>query len=220
MRFDDEVPTPALPPVDAAPAAGERRSDPGDAPEIAAEDMVAIESAPPARVALDLPPMRARLSSQPGVDLPQMRSRLPSQPLAPATAKPVAAPPPRAPLVIVPPHVGNLAPQAIESTGPRRKGRLWWEDLFNDDYVRTMEKLTDAQIAREVDFIEDEPRPRARRRDARPRRAGPGGRRSSWRAAATRSSGSTCRSRCWRARATRRRSSRRSSTSSRATCAR
>jgi SAM-dependent methyltransferase len=47
-----------------------------------------------------------------------------------------------------------MGPQSTESSGLRRKGRLWWEDLFNDDYVRTMEKLTDAQIAREVDFIE------------------------------------------------------------------
>jgi SAM-dependent methyltransferase len=47
-----------------------------------------------------------------------------------------------------------MGPQAAESTGPRRKGRLWWEDLFNDDYLRTMEKVTDAQIGKEVDFIE------------------------------------------------------------------
>ena len=63
-------------------------------------------------------------------------------------------PPSRPPLVIVPPHVGSMAPQTSESIGPRRKGRLWWEDLFNDDYLRTMEKVTDAQIAQEVDFIE------------------------------------------------------------------
>jgi SAM-dependent methyltransferase len=168
IRFDDDVPTPALPRVEAAPDAGERRSDPGDAPEIAAEDMVAVESAPPVRVALDIPPMRARLPSQPGVELPPMRppgmSTQPipppgtsTQPIPPPAAKPapaVPAPPLRTPLVIVPPHVGNMGPQAAESMGPRRKGRLWWEDLFNDDYVRTMEKLSDAQIAQEVDFIE------------------------------------------------------------------
>lgn len=48
-----------------------------------------------------------------------------------------------------------LAPQPVETPGSRRKGRLWWEDFFNDDYVRTMEKITDAQIAREVVFIEE-----------------------------------------------------------------
>jgi len=44
-----------------------------------------------------------------------------------------------------------MAPQSGES---RRKGRLWWEDFFNDDYLRATEKITDEQIAREVDFIE------------------------------------------------------------------
>jgi SAM-dependent methyltransferase len=155
VRFDDEVPTPSLPLVEMAPSSDERRSDPGDAPEVSAEDMVAVEAVPPVRVALDLPPMRPRHPSQPGVDLLPMGSRLPSQPLAAMSAKPVpVAPPARTPLVIVPPHVGNMGPQATESMGPRRKGRLWWEDLFNDDYVRTMERLTDAQIAQEVDFIE------------------------------------------------------------------
>ena len=48
-----------------------------------------------------------------------------------------------------------MAPQSGEGSGLRRKGRLWWEDLFNDDYLRTCEKLSDEQIAREVDFVED-----------------------------------------------------------------
>ena len=152
VRFDDDVPTPALPRVEVAPASDERRSDPGDAPEISPEDMVAVEAAPPVRAALDLPPMRARLPSQPGVELPPIRSHLQPQPIAPPPVKP--APPLRTPLVIVPPHVGNIGPQGAESLGPRRKGRHWWEDLFNDDYVRTMERMTDAQVAQEVDFIE------------------------------------------------------------------
>jgi SAM-dependent methyltransferase len=150
VRFEDDAPTPMLPRAEVLqasreardPADGERRSDPGDAPEISAEDLVAVEAAP-ARGVVDLPPMRARLPSQP--------------PLPPAAVKPIPVAPPLAPgrpaLVIVPPQLGNMGPQT-ESIGPRRKGRLWWEDLFNDDYVRTMEKLTDAQIAREVDFIE------------------------------------------------------------------
>jgi len=114
--FDDDRPTPAVPSV---AFDGERRSDPGDAPEISAEDLVAVAALPP---------------------LPRLAKKSP--------------PPPRPPLVIIPPHVGTFAPPP-ESIGTRRKGRLWWEDLFNDDYVRTMEKITDEQIAREVAFIED-----------------------------------------------------------------
>jgi SAM-dependent methyltransferase len=145
IRFEDDALTPALPRVELTVAPepdGERRSDPGDAPEVSAEDMVAVEPAPAV--------VRAH------VELPPMRSRLPSQPSTlSSVARPVPAPPLRPPLVIVPPHVGTgTGPQSIESVGPRRKARLWWEELFNDDYLRTMEKVTDAQIAKEVDFIE------------------------------------------------------------------
>lgn len=121
IRFEDDAVAPATPRVDAVPGVdGERRSDPGEAPEIAAEDLVAFETpAPP-------PPAR------------------PAPPIA------------RTPLVIVPPHVGDMPPpQIAEPAGARRKARLWWEELFNDDYLHAMERVTDEQIAREVHFIEE-----------------------------------------------------------------
>ena len=138
VRFDDELPAPAVPLVEHVSDA-ERRSDPGA--EIAAEDLVAVEAVvPPAKGLANLPPMRPRLDSRPPAPPPSKK----------ATAPMVARPP----LVIVPPHVGTMAPQS-DVPGARRKGRLWWEDMFNDDYLRTCEKLTDEQIAREVDFVED-----------------------------------------------------------------
>jgi SAM-dependent methyltransferase len=146
VAFDDEAPAapaaaaapaPSTPPAAAAPAAteaasttDERHSDPGA--EVDAEDMVAEE-----------PPVAAK--AQP----PDQRPVPP--PVKKATAPTLAKPP----LVIVPPHMGTIAPQPTEGSGLRRKGRLWWEELFNDDFLRTSEKLTDEQIAREVDFIED-----------------------------------------------------------------
>jgi len=49
-----------------------------------------------------------------------------------------------------------LAPPPLtEGLVPRRRARPWWEELFNDDFIRTMPKFTEAQIAAEVDFIED-----------------------------------------------------------------
>jgi SAM-dependent methyltransferase len=45
--------------------------------------------------------------------------------------------------------------QTAEPTGARRKAKLWWEELFNDDYLHAMERVTDEQIAREVHFIEE-----------------------------------------------------------------
>jgi SAM-dependent methyltransferase len=74
------------------------------------------------------------------------------------SVRPVPPPkkaPPKPPLVIVPPNLGSLVAQPVDSPGSKRKGRLWWEDFFNDDYVRTMEKITDAQILREVAFVEE-----------------------------------------------------------------
>lgn len=54
------------------------------------------------------------------------------------------------------PQVGALAPPAMnESAAHRKKTRPWWEDLFNDDFIRTMAKITDADISREANFIEE-----------------------------------------------------------------
>ena len=37
----------------------------------------------------------------------------------------------------------------------RKKTRPWWEELFNDDFIRTMAKVSDPQIKGEVTFIEE-----------------------------------------------------------------
>ncbi|MDB4941386.1 MAG: methyltransferase [Labilithrix sp.] len=53
-------------------------------------------------------------------------------------------------------NVGALAPPPMsESAANRKKVRPWWEDLFNDDFIRTMAKITDGDIARESSFIEE-----------------------------------------------------------------
>jgi SAM-dependent methyltransferase len=136
VAFEDEGLTPALPRV-AGAAVPDRLTDPGDATELSNEDVVAVEAMPARRPLHDLPPMRPPLPSQP--------SAVPSPPKMPS----------KPPLVIVPPHVASAQPQVVDSVAPRRKGRFWWEDLFNDDYLRTMEKLTDKQVAREATFIEE-----------------------------------------------------------------
>jgi len=161
VRFDDEPPTPALPravpvellappdqgespanqPAGLSPSA-EARAEPGhDALEVAAEDVVTVEP-PPTRAATVLPPMRPKLASQP--------------PAPPFTRRPgESVPVPRPSLVIVPPHVGSMPSSSAEATAQRRKARLWWEELFNDDYIRTAEKVGDDAIVREVAFIEE-----------------------------------------------------------------
>ena len=49
-----------------------------------------------------------------------------SHPYPPRPVK-IAPPIPRTPLVIVPPHVGNMPAAQAEPAGARRKARLWWE---------------------------------------------------------------------------------------------
>jgi SAM-dependent methyltransferase len=131
IALDDEVPTPIAPPVEAAKPTGDRTSDPGS--ELSPDDLLPVEALSPAAA---LGPL----------------AKPPAQPSASAGPPPV---PTKAPLVIVPPHVGTMGPQPAEGAAGRRKGRFWWEDLFNDDYLRTCERLTDAQLSSEVDFVED-----------------------------------------------------------------
>jgi SAM-dependent methyltransferase len=93
--------------------------------------------------------MRAKVTSAP----PPVPTSAPQPSSDKLRVRPL--PTPRPPLVIVPPHIGVAAPQPGDGSGLRRKGRFWWEELFNDDYIRTMTKISDDQIAAEVDFIED-----------------------------------------------------------------
>jgi SAM-dependent methyltransferase len=36
-----------------------------------------------------------------------------------------------------------------------RRARYWWDEMFGDDFLRTMGRLTDVQVHREVNFIEE-----------------------------------------------------------------
>lgn len=59
--------------------------------------------------------------------------------------------------MVIVPLASPLAPPPMSetATAARKRARPWWEELFNDDFVRTMAKITDGQIAAEVDFIEE-----------------------------------------------------------------
>jgi SAM-dependent methyltransferase len=36
-----------------------------------------------------------------------------------------------------------------------RRARYWWDEMFGDDFLRTMDRLTDQQIRKEANFIEE-----------------------------------------------------------------
>jgi SAM-dependent methyltransferase len=155
VHFEDEEP----------PDSSPRTSEPEA--EIAPEDLVSIESAPspsklpvaaqlqtetPGRAFLPLaPPAPITASSAPTPPQPA-RGSFPPPPAA--SAKPAVSPklPPR---VIVPTASALAPPPMSESAPGRRKARPWWEELFNDDFIRTMAKISDEQIAKEVDFVEE-----------------------------------------------------------------
>ncbi len=61
---------------------------------------------------------------------------------------PTPPPPPRRP----------QPPRRPDTDRPRARRTLkrpWWEDIFGEDFSRAIPRLTDKQIAREVDFIEE-----------------------------------------------------------------
>jgi SAM-dependent methyltransferase len=164
VHFEDEEPSPIPSP---------RKSEPAEA-EIALEDLVSVESAPtlaaPTAVMKPLSPAetptpgRAFPVTPPPTTIPAVataanppspaaRSLPPPPSVGPAAAKP--APAGKVARVIVP-TASPLAPPPMSESAPgRRKARPWWEELFNDDFIRTMAKVSDAQIAKEVDFVEE-----------------------------------------------------------------
>jgi len=146
-------------------------SEPSDASEISPEDVVSVEAAAiprPSSPSAPPPPMRPRASSVPSFAppppiAPKPQGRVSSPSLSTATVKTSIAPehvtvPAKAlPLVMVP-GASPLAPPPMgdaASAAARKRVRPWWEELFNDDFIRTMSKISDKQIATEVDFIEE-----------------------------------------------------------------
>ena len=158
VRFDDDdehasgVPAPPTTPMDLS--------------EIAAEDLVSVESSPTVDVpSTALPQMRPKAKSIPP-PAPGAKSA-PQGPTSHATHAPAPAANPSsgaqpvasrvAPRLMVPdPAPSPLAPPAMtEAAAARKRTRPWWEELFNDDFIRTMAKITDPQIAAEATFIEE-----------------------------------------------------------------
>jgi SAM-dependent methyltransferase len=45
--------------------------------------------------------------------------------------------------------------QRAEEPSSMKRARYWWDELFGDDFLRTMDRPTDAQIKTEVNFIEE-----------------------------------------------------------------
>jgi SAM-dependent methyltransferase len=104
---------------------------------------------PPAEV----PPPRALASSD--IDVVEEATERVSvsdiEELAPAPTPPppAAAPPP----VATAPPASSPAPTSKDPN--KKRVRPWWEEMFDDDMLRTVERLSDKQVISESIFIED-----------------------------------------------------------------
>ncbi|UQA63607.1 methyltransferase domain-containing protein [Polyangium aurulentum] len=85
---------------------------------------------------------------------PPPLKRPPSVPAMEAVSIPAAPPPPKA----APPPQQAQAPVSQKPPSlpepSRRRQRPWWEDLFDDDFIRTMDRTDPNVVRREVDFLE------------------------------------------------------------------
>jgi len=137
-------PAEAAAPAEASPATTESASSapaaaPGDGTEeLGREDAISM---PPEEVAVEdaakppPPPKRAAAAA-----------------LAPASAPVVESAPPSAPPKEPPPTPDPAAAKAAQRAKTRQP---WWEDLFNEDFMRASSRVSDEAIRREVTFIEE-----------------------------------------------------------------
>ncbi len=118
-------------------SAGPSSSDPAEL-ELSPDDVMSVESVPkpapsaPPRVAVQAPP------APPPTPASNPRLSDPGEGLGGTL-----------------PRVEEPSSPTLDPSLTRKKGRPWWEELFNDDFIRTMAKVSDAQIAMEASFIEE-----------------------------------------------------------------
>jgi len=112
------------------------------------------DATPTAELAVDV-----ELEAEPEVQpkkpppVPPKRGQTPAD--APAVApSPAGTPPPPKSAQAVPPPAARDEP-AMTEPATRKRQKPWWEELFGDDFIRTMDKLESRTIRREADFIEE-----------------------------------------------------------------
>ena len=149
--------TPAPPPVAVVSAPVGAPSTPAAAPAVVAAPAAVVSAASVASVASGA--SVATGASVASVASVTSGASVALAPAATSPSTPARQRAPSSPMLIVTPSTstsGLLAPPPMnEAAAQRKRTRPWWEELFNDDFLRASEKLTDRQIFREVDFIED-----------------------------------------------------------------
>jgi len=132
-----------------APDSGEDKRPSGEVLELDGEDALSVPpegpiladtlpdlAVPAAEARADIAPAAARPAEIPAVELPSGEGKQPPPP-------PLRKPQP---------------PRRGDSSRPRPRRALkrpWWEDIFGEDFTRAVPRLSEKQVAREVDFIEE-----------------------------------------------------------------
>jgi SAM-dependent methyltransferase len=135
--------------------------------------MLPIEARPPAPPVAAVPPLPSAAGPAvpppapvAGAPMPPPQppaSAAPAPPLhLPAGAVPPPAPPPAPPArersltpAIAPPAVPSQAGDLPLRTRKKRRAKQWYEEIFDDDYLRTLPYLTPRQTEREAQFVLD-----------------------------------------------------------------
>ncbi|HEX3775517.1 MAG TPA: methyltransferase domain-containing protein [Polyangiaceae bacterium] len=159
----DAVPEPE---VKAAPAAVLAPASPSDevTEELSDED-VSPDSSEKKKTAPEVPePDREEPISVPPEELAALQESDPQAqpksdakpPPPPKRAAPAVPPAPALESVVAPSQAPPTPDPAAAKAAQRAKTRQpWWEDLFNEDFMRASFKVNDEQVRREVTFIED-----------------------------------------------------------------
>lgn len=160
------APTPSPSPSPAASAEStERTSEPdGSQPDGSQSDLSPLAQTL-ANIAED---MHGEAGIEAAIDVDVADAPLVPRPRVPATPPPRAAPPPL-PAVAAPPSVDGVSAKAARlpmtplaslpealAERPRRpkRSKPWFEEVFDESYLRTLPFMTAEQTLQEVDFIE------------------------------------------------------------------
>ncbi|EYF06353.1 class I SAM-dependent methyltransferase [Chondromyces apiculatus] len=165
---EDEVPptaprqgTPSIPgEVELRGRAGSMpEAQPDSVPEVEPErdsdtsEEIAVDLTEEAAITAPRPP-------RPPPRRPQAMAALDLPPYVPAAPTAVEAAPSGAPAAGQPPPLKSATKTSGEHSpvtdpdAPRRK-KSWWEDLFSEDFIRTLDRAEPRMVRREADFIEE-----------------------------------------------------------------
>lgn len=130
----------------------EAEAAPRETPEVIPEPAAAKEEPESLEELLEAPEEIAESApAEQPVSLPKKPPPPPPPPKRPPAPPP---PPPAAPAASAAPAAASTPPP-LSADAKRKRQKPWWEELFGDDFIRTLDKPVRKIIRREVDFIEE-----------------------------------------------------------------